>query len=194
MNAPVEPSTLIGLRELADLAERGDQAAKSELLRRISPGMLNTIRRKFGPFADDLDVVQEALLKLHSSLPPSDAQDIQCWANKVVRNIAIDMFRKRGRQKKRRESVDQRPSAQNETSMCHEQLERIERIERLRDHVNALSERDREILSLCYFEGLSIKESAKALGLNERMVRNRHDRARKRLAARLADDPYFSTK
>ncbi len=56
---------------------------------------------------------------------------------------------------------------------------------------NALSERDREILRLVAWEGLSLADAATVLGCSAVACRVRYHRAKSRLASKLAAAAYF---
>jgi RNA polymerase sigma-70 factor (ECF subfamily) len=61
--------------------------------------------------------------------------------------------------------------------------------ERLLDALAGLSEREREVLMLTAWEELSSAEAARVLGCSATACRIRLHRARKRLRARLAEEP-----
>jgi RNA polymerase sigma-70 factor (ECF subfamily) len=69
-----------------------------------------------------------------------------------------------------------------------EHLLRQELRRRLRDALERLGERDREVLLLRYLEGLSTRETAAVLGITEGAVKVRHLRALERLRGLLGDD------
>jgi RNA polymerase sigma-70 factor (ECF subfamily) len=66
---------------------------------------------------------------------------------------------------------------------------RAERILRLQEALNALDPLDREVLSLRYFEELSLAETAQALGIQESAAAKRAIRALKRLKRILDTQP-----
>jgi RNA polymerase sigma-70 factor (ECF subfamily) len=61
----------------------------------------------------------------------------------------------------------------------------------LAEAFNALSERDREILRLVAWEGLSLDDAATVLGCSAVACRVRYHRAKSRLASRLATAASF---
>ena len=61
----------------------------------------------------------------------------------------------------------------------------------LAEAFNALSERDREVLRLVAWEGLSLADAATVLGCSAVACRVRYHRAKSRLASRLAAAPSF---
>jgi RNA polymerase sigma-70 factor (ECF subfamily) len=66
---------------------------------------------------------------------------------------------------------------------------RAERMLRLQEAVNALRPLDREILSLCHFEELTLAETARVLEITEAAAAKRYIRALKRLRDLLATLP-----
>jgi RNA polymerase sigma-70 factor (ECF subfamily) len=66
---------------------------------------------------------------------------------------------------------------------------RAERMLRLQEALNSLSAIDREVLSLCHFEEMTLAETALALGIEESAAAKRYVRALKRLKAVLATMP-----
>jgi RNA polymerase sigma-70 factor (ECF subfamily) len=66
---------------------------------------------------------------------------------------------------------------------------RAERMLRVQEALNSLEPVDREIISLRHFEGLSRREAAQALGIEEAAAAKRYVRALKRLREALTDMP-----
>lgn len=60
---------------------------------------------------------------------------------------------------------------------------------RIRDALDQLPRRDREVLTLCVWAGMDYASAAEAMGVPVGTVRSRLSRARRRLAKRLAAEP-----
>lgn len=60
--------------------------------------------------------------------------------------------------------------ADDDIEMPDEQLARAEEVEILRDHILALPQREREVLSLYYFEELKLREIAEIFGVTESRI------------------------
>lgn len=100
--------------------------------------------------------------------------------------IATNVLRNQRRSQRRYEAALARlPSPSPEPDFADVLQERVSAEQEMRvvlDQLAALSSREREVLTLCVWEGLTPQQAAVALGLPETTVRVRLHRARSRLA------------
>lgn len=83
------------------------------------------------------------------------------------------------------------PELQHADASAPDQLDRLERAQRLRQAVARLSPKRRSVVVLHDLEGESIDDIAAIVGANSLTVRSRLRDGRRDLAKLLRDDPYF---
>ncbi|HOE65744.1 MAG TPA: DUF6263 family protein [Candidatus Hydrogenedentes bacterium] len=132
------------------------------------------------------EVCQETFLKAFQSLHSlREISQLGHWLLSIARNLSRDVLRKRAREA---ESLNQ----VSPSDAVHPQPDRTEVHERVRAHLNALDDEDREVLVLCYFDGCRAPEIARFFGISHVAARKRLQRARqvlgKRLVRELGDD------
>jgi RNA polymerase sigma-70 factor, ECF subfamily len=135
-------------------------------------------RRLLGNSSEAEDAVQEAFLRLVRSASRYDASiPFGAWLGCIVHRAALNVHRARHRRRR----YEDRVRAQGSPEV--EQAEDAMADERgaVRDAILELPERDRAALDLQYFAGLSQRDIAKALGIEEDAVAKRMQRARESL-------------
>jgi RNA polymerase sigma-70 factor (ECF subfamily) len=175
-------------RELVRIAQRGDQEAYEELIRRHQSRVFAVARSVLRRKEDVEDVSQQVFVKAYFSLKRFDQRAaFSTWLYKITVNECWDLLRKR---KARplvyeadfsEEQTREYAASENEQAAGADASERLaarEQVERLLEHVE---ERDRLMLVLKEVEGFSVEEIGKALGLNANTVKVRLFRARKRI-------------
>lgn len=153
----------------------GDRAATSELLerlyaelRRIAAGLM--FHESPGHTLQTTALVNEAYLRLfgHGNTPVNDRRHFLNLAAGTMRDILIDHARKKKAQKRWavRVTLDESwPPAPEST------VDLVELGEALRD-LRKLSERQARVIDLRYFVGFSVEETAAALGVSDKTVKN----------------------
>src|SRR5215813_957369 len=200
-----EPNT----EQLLEAIRRGDESARGRLLDRHRSRLrqMVTLRldRRLATRVDPSDVVQEALAEADRRL--SDyVRDRPLPFYPWLRAIAWERLAKLHRRHlhSQRRSVGREevalPALPDESALelagrlatagasPSEQALRQERCQRVREALDRLPERDREVLALRYLEQLSTREVAAVLGLSEGAVKTRHTRALQKLHALLAGE------
>jgi RNA polymerase sigma factor, sigma-70 family len=134
------------------------------------------------------DAVQDSFEKLLKYLPEIDAPDspkTQKLVLKIVRNTAIDQYR---RNNKQNEWLSEQGKCGEETSTFIKSVEDREFLQRL---LQAVPTEYREIIKLRCYYGFSAKETGNILGISEGNVNKRLERARKLIADRLEWEEEF---
>ena len=119
------------------------------------------------------DLVADAFVKAYLSLPDR-IPSFRWWLLRVCKNLWIDHLRKNKRMCGS-EALEQLPAPDTPETTCI----RNERYRTLWEALKTLSIQDRELVTLHYFSGLTLREASGVLGIpytaaRQRMVRLRH--------------------
>ena len=136
------------------------------------------------------DMVSQTLCEMIDNLEKIRAVDcckLRGYIVSFVRNVSVDFVRKRDRQGKYFFLTGEEAEVAAEDSV-DENLIRTAEIDALKRGFARLSENDRLLLTMKYFDGLSDEEIAARLGVAKASVRTYLMRARNRLCQRLKED------
>ena len=169
----------------------GDHRAYGVLVRRCLPKLLSVARRYTGNATEAEDIVQEALTRLWIKAPTWDREwnqekagraSITTWLYRIVVNLCIDRHRRvqpTGLEQIA-EPADDRPDAQA-------RLEQRATSQKVRAAIDALPERQRMVLVLYFFEGMSNAEAAALMDIGVGAIESLLVRARRQLRETLGD-------
>lgn len=138
----------------------GDSAAFGELYESLQPSLLRYLERLTGDGDIAQDVAQEAFLRLLRRTD-LDAENARLWIFTVATNLVRDHGRAVVRRKRLLTATPVVPSGPPAPDL---ELERRERVTRVRAALELLSERDRQLL-LMREEGFRYQEMARAAGV-----------------------------
>lgn len=115
------------------------------------------------------DVCQETLLRAwqHPEVLARPSPRVRGWLFTVARNLVIDEWRS-GRA--RRETVTADPP---ETALGNEQVDQLLQAWVVAEAVGRLSPEHRKVLDECYYQGRSVADAARRLGVPEGTVKSR---------------------
>lgn len=177
----------------------GDPKAFESLVRRHGGRVLAHLERLTGNREDAEDAFQETFRRVHerSEQYRGDGQ-LTNWMLTIATNLVRDNWRQRSRQRQKQanrptvslsrlatneradlELVDTREKQPPETAVDHEQRQQV------RAAVASLPPRQRTILVLAYFEGLSYADVAATLGCGVGTVKTQMFRAVRTLGKKL---------
>lgn len=127
------------------------------------------------------DLLSEVLLKLYEKYESYDSHkaSLSTWVYAVARNTLYDYFRKEAR----RDVIVPLSDLENEPadSDFTTDLIREESLEKLALTLEQLPETERDLIILLYYHELSLKESAKRLGIGYSAAKYHHQMALSRL-------------
>ena len=172
------------LDALVTQAQRGDAFAVERLLQISYPKLLRLARCLVR--SDDLagDIVQETMLAVCTKLGGlENPRAFDFWAGQILRRRCFSHFRRQRRE--RHVSSDVEASASVALVADPDESDIVSRAE-LIEAVEMLGGKNREVVSLHYFLGLSINEIAAAVDTTVGAVKLRLHRARIELRSRLA--------
>ena len=158
------------------MASFGTDETISRIVWQYSPMLLRLAAARLPSAADAEDAVQEAFLKLLNRRPVfQDAEHEKAWLIRVTLQRAADIRRRKAHETPLdtgMEASDPEPAPETKLLFA----------------VRALPERYGAVIHLHYYEGYSIKEIAKLLGLPAPTVGTRLARGRERLRQMLKED------
>ena len=158
------------------MASFGTDETICQAVRQYSPMLLRLAATRLPSIADAEDAVQEAFIRLLDRRPVfQDAEHEKAWLIRVTLQRAADIRRKKVRETPLDAAIE----------VCG--LGREPETELL-SAVRALPEKYGAVIHLYYYEGYSVKEIAKLLGLPAPTVGTRLARGRERLRQMLKED------
>ena len=173
------------IKNLCKRARRADKEAACELLRTHYADIYSYLRRLCGSRQDAEDLTQQTFLKVWSSLSSFTGRSkFSTWLYKIAHNTYIDFQRGKADSNRDRsdkwwaECIDENPGPF--VNVAERQL-----AQRLYETVDQLDENKRSIVHLHYYQGLSIRETAKVLGIATSTVKYRLREVLKILRAKI---------
>ncbi len=175
-------------RELVRRAQRNDNEAYEELIRRHQQRVFAVASGILRRHEDVEDIAQQVFIKAYFSLKRFDGRAaFSTWLYRITLNECWDLLRKKKVRPLLYESDLSEEQAQRVASAensdgagpdIRQRLETRQRVERL---LAGLDERDRLMLMLKEVQGFSIEEIAEVMELNANTVKVRLFRARRRV-------------
>jgi len=177
--------------ELSDEAlmasyRQGDSAAFEKLFRRYAE-RIYAVMLKHGMTPDDArDLVQQTFTRMHQARNDfRTGANVRPWLWTIAYNLMRDSMRRRGTRFRAEKGLMQQQASADEMGRggMDPEMRRA-----LGKALGALSESQREVLVLHYYEGLSFAEIGKIMSVKEGAVRVRAHRAYRRLRELLSTD------
>lgn len=160
------------------LAADGDRAAREALARDWTPRIYRFAWRMLGDEQDADEATQDVMMRVLGSLDRYDpGRSFSTWVYAIARNACIDEKRRRVR----RPTPAERDERTDPAPLPVAQVAAHRRAERVREALDALPPKYREVLVLYHFEHLKYVEIAETLELPLGTVMNRIFRARQRM-------------
>lgn len=163
----------------------GEQAALSSLYDRYTSQLLGLAIRMMGGRSEAEDLVHDVFLEAWKRAGDYDPArgSVKAWLCLRLRSRALD--RKKSPRLSRAVAWDD--AVANETEApAQDPLTRMER-DRIRNALNTLSAEQRDVVNLCYFNGMSTAEAAEKLQCPVGTVKSRLSAARDRLRGALEE-------
>ena len=157
------------------------QVIYREVIARYSKTIRFVIGNYFKNSMDKDDVYQETMLHIYEQLQKSSEVDLERWTSEgwikvIVKNKCISILREQQRGQKYEKHVTDDNQLEREiesSSFIDQDINdgtKSTKIIRIRELLNTLNERDRQLLILRYFKNYSIKELDDALGMKNAAV------------------------
>jgi RNA polymerase sigma-70 factor, ECF subfamily len=136
-------------------------------------------------YADD--IVQNVFVKLFENLGNIyNKQSIQFWLFKTTRNEILTLFRNRGIKKLYTNAVDLEEVEIESPQSVSDEIENKELNKLILNELNKMDEDYREVFVLREYSGLSYKEVASVLEIDEDLVKSRLYKARQKLVNKIS--------
>lgn len=133
------------------------------------------------------DVVQDVFLKLFENLNNiHNKQSIQFWLFKTTRNEIVGFFRSNKNKNLITHSFDVEETEIKEPTLLDEEFENKETNKLILDELDKMNEDFKEVFVLKEYSGLSYKEIASLLNIDEDLVKSRLYKARRKLINKIS--------
>jgi RNA polymerase sigma-70 factor (ECF subfamily) len=172
----------------------GDPAAFGQLVGRYAGPLLGYLTRMVGDRHQAEDMFQETFMRVHTHAGSfRDGGRFKTWLFTIATRRSIDLLRKRGRRPASvsMDADELAPGLEAELADtgCDPGVAtaRAEVKEQVRHAVDSLPDRQRAVLLLAYFHGLTYAEVAEALTCSPGTVKTHMSRALQTLAKRLPE-------
>lgn len=164
--------------ELFELIQKhvsGSRQAFSDIVHLISSDVLAIAYRYLNNIDDAKDVLQEVSIKLYRKLNTFSHQSkVSTWIYRVVVNTSIDLLRKR---KKTVEIKDYHKPDNEFKEKIIDDMDREEKKDMLLKQIEKLPARQKDVVILKHFQGLTILEISKILGCSVSSIKTHLYRA-----------------
>ena len=175
-------------------ARAGDTEAFRLLVERHSRRVYKLALRVSGNCQDAEDIVQETFLKAYRQLPRFESRaSFGTWLHRIAMNCAVDLILSRPRREQAHEdaALEQLASSadpvRNEHTMSPERLvASLEAGDRVRAALSRLSALERAAFVLRHFEGQSIADISRTLGIRDNAAKHCIFRAVRKMRMALA--------
>lgn len=129
------------------------------------------VMSKVGNAMDAEDVTGDVFVKVYAKLDTFDGTkaSISTWIYRIAQNTIIDYYRTR-------KVYSEVPEELSEDSDIDENLLNDEVLEALAEALTKLPERDRDLIVLHYYKGMTLKDAAATVGMsysNAKLVHNK---------------------
>ncbi len=159
----------------------GDRAAFGELFRRYAPRLQRLMQRDLGRVEDAHDLVQQTFLQLHRARNDFRiGAKLRPWLFTIALNLKRQHFRRQGRRPVT--SLDADDGVAEPVAPVGNPEARVGDVQ-LRAALLKLPEAQREVIMLHWFEGLTFREIAAAVGASQPAVKVRAHRGYTKLRA-----------
>jgi len=143
--------------------QQGDDQAFMAIFERYETILIRYLYNLIGNMELAKDLCQETMTRLIQKPPRGRLQgSLRAWLFRVAHNLAMDHLRKASRMADHPPALEDEPDDRPD---LHQEFTENKIYARLRKHIDALPEGQREVLCLRIFGGMRFREVAKAVRL-----------------------------
>lgn len=171
----------------------GDQTALTELYNKTYDNVYYTVKALIRDEDAALDIMQDSYLKAFRNLSTlKEADGFRAWIKRIAHNTAIDHLRRKKPVMFSAMTIDDDGDEvefedTNTANLPEVVIDRRETARLMAEILDTLPEEQRLVISMYYYEGMSIKEIAGELGITENTVKSRMNYGRKKIEAQVLD-------
>ena len=179
-------------REMLALAAKGNQYAIEDLYRLTYNSVYKTTKVLIQDEDTVLDIVQDSYVKAFQSLDQLDCpENFRAWIKKIATNKAKDYLKKKkpilfsemaNEEGDEIDFLDERLEHYPELVMDRKETARL-----MKQILDSLSEDQRLVIGMFYYEQMSVKEIAESLGCSENTVKSRLNYGRKKVEVQVKE-------
>lgn len=149
---------------------------KEELYRDYYGKVRRYIRSKIDNAYEAEDIAANVFLKIYEKIDSFDETkaSLSTWIYTVMRNTLTDYFRTR-------KVINEIPESFSEDSSLEDDVCNADMLEKLADALETLDERERNIIILKFYSGITLKEISSRLGISYTYVKVLYNGALKKL-------------
>ena len=173
-------------------AAAGDQNAITELYELTYSSVYKTVKSMIADEDTVLDIVQDSFIKGFQSLDQLDTpENFRAWMKRIATNKAKDYLKKKkpilftdmaNEDGEEIEFLDERIAHYPELVMDRKETTRL-----MNEILATLSEDQRLVIGMFYYEEMSVREIAEILGCSENTVKSRLNYGRKKVEVKVRD-------
>jgi RNA polymerase sigma-70 factor (ECF subfamily) len=173
-------------RKVIEAAQAGDLDAVGSLYDAHINQVYRYTLARLGNIHDAEDVAEEIFFKMLGGLPNYEWRKVPfaAWLMRIARNEVVSFLRRNGRRAHDTELPEELVDRGNNDPA--EAAERVLALEDMRKAVELLPEAQREVIILRFASGLSVADTARALGKNENNVKVLQHKGMQRLQVLMA--------
>ncbi|MCC7376685.1 MAG: sigma-70 family RNA polymerase sigma factor [Verrucomicrobiales bacterium] len=155
----------------------GDEQAFADLVQRHGGWVAGVVARRLGDPSAAEEVAQTVFIRLARKAPRfSHDAEMVAWLHRTALGAAVDYWRSEHRRRQREHRATMDPSQSNVPEMSEREVLPV-----LDEALDRLSDVDRQVVLLRFFEGRSMRDLGEALGISEDAAKMRVSRAVERL-------------
>ena len=173
-------------------AAAGDQDAITELYELTYSSVYKTVKSMIADEDTVLDIVQDSFIKGFQSLDQLDTpENFRAWMKRIATNKAKDYLKKKkpilftDMANEDGEEIDFRDDCLDHSP--EEVLDRKETTRLMNEILATLSEDQRLVIGMFYYEEMSVREIAETLGCSENTVKSRLNYGRKKVEVKVKE-------
>jgi RNA polymerase sigma-70 factor (ECF subfamily) len=178
--------TSLSDEELMKALSKGDQRAFDELYKRFYGQLLGYFKNMlWGDREKAEDMVHDIFAKIIKNPDYFDSdRSFRTWLFSVASNMCKNEYKKQAVRKNTSTGVEEHRSISSSTNVLSE-VQDVQFQEAFEENLAKMDEKHREVFALRHLEGLSMKEIAEVMEINEGTVKSRLFYATKFLAEKL---------
>ena len=191
-----KPKPIAIAPETVEAAKRGDQFAISEIYEKCYNTIYYVVKSIIVDEDTTQDIVQDSFMKAFNNISKLDnASSFVPWLKRLATNTAKDWLKKKkpilfsSLYPDDDDNDEQEPEIEDVdlTQQPEEALDAKTKKQLLWDIINELSEEQRLVVSMFYFQEMSVAEIAENLGVSQGTIKSRLNYARKKIECKVLD-------